>query len=52
MADVFVRHRQPWTSEEVGKLRILAEKGMGLKAVAKALKRSENPSRTGPRSTR
>jgi hypothetical protein len=41
MADVFVRHRQPWTSEEVGKLRILAEKGMGLKAVAKALKRSE-----------
>ena len=37
----FVRHRQPWTAEEVGTLRTLATKGMGLKAIAKALKRSE-----------
>jgi hypothetical protein len=41
MAEGFVRHRQPWTSEEVAKLRLLAGKGMALKAVAKALTRSE-----------
>lgn len=37
----FVRHRQPWKSEEVSKLKTLATKGMGLKAIAKALTRSE-----------
>jgi hypothetical protein len=37
----FVRHRQPWKSEELAKLRTLAAKGMGLKAIAKALTRSE-----------
>ena len=37
----FVRHRQPWTSDEVAKLRTLAAKGMGLKAIAKALTRNE-----------
>ena len=37
----FVRHRQPWTGDEVAKLRTLAAKGMGLKAIAKALTRSE-----------
>ena len=41
MAEHFVRHRQPWTSEEVFKLKTLANKGMGLKAIAKALTRSE-----------
>ena len=41
MADHFVRHRQPWKSEEVAKLKTLAGKGMGLKAIAKALTRSE-----------
>jgi hypothetical protein len=41
MAETFVRHRQPWKPEELGKLRRLAEKGMGLKAIAKALTRSE-----------
>jgi hypothetical protein len=41
MAENFVRHRQPWKSDEVAKLRRLAEKGMGLKAIAKALTRSE-----------
>ncbi len=41
MAEHFVRHRQPWKSEEVAKLKILAAKGMGLKAIAKALTRSE-----------
>ncbi len=37
----FERHRQPWTSDEVQKLHMLAKKGMALKAIAKALKRSE-----------
>ncbi len=41
MAENFVRHRQPWKSEEVAKLKTLATKGMGLKAIAKALTRSE-----------
>jgi hypothetical protein len=41
MAENFVRHRQPWKSEEVAKLKTLALKGMGLKAIAKALTRSE-----------
>ena len=41
MAEHFVRHRQPWKSEEVAKLKTLAAKGMGLKAIAKALTRSE-----------
>ena len=41
MGENFVRHRQPWKSEEVAKLKTLALKGMGLKAIAKALTRSE-----------
>ena len=41
MAQDFVRHRQPWKSDELAKLRTLAAKGMGLKAIAKALTRSE-----------
>ena len=41
MAAPFVRHRQPWKSDELAKLRTLAKKGMGLKAIAKALTRSE-----------
>jgi hypothetical protein len=41
MSDNFERHRQPWKAEEAGKLKTLAAKGMGLKAIAKALGRSE-----------
>lgn len=37
----FERHRQAWTTDEVQKLHRLIEKGMGLKAVAKSLTRSE-----------
>ena len=40
-AERFERHRQPWTSDEIQKLHTLAKKGMALKAIAKALKRSE-----------
>ena len=35
------RHRQPWTSDEIQKLHRLAGKGMSLKAISKALTRSE-----------
>jgi hypothetical protein len=41
MGERFERHRQPWTAQELGKLRTLAAKGMALKALAKALTRSE-----------
>jgi hypothetical protein len=41
MAERFERHRQPWKSDEIQKLHTLAKKGMPLKAIAKALTRSE-----------
>ena len=44
MADkgkTFQRHKQPWTSDELQKLHALARKGTGLKAISKALTRSE-----------
>ena len=41
MTERFERHRQPWRPEEIQKLHALARKGMALKAIAKALKRSE-----------
>ena len=45
MSERYERHRQPWTSEEVGKLKILAGKGKGLKEIAKALSRTEESTR-------
>lgn len=45
MAEVFARHKQPWTADELSKLRILAGKGKGLKEIAKALKRTEESTR-------
>lgn len=41
MTEKFVRHKQPWTLDENAKLHTLAGKGIGLKAIAKALTRSE-----------
>jgi DNA-binding NarL/FixJ family response regulator len=41
MAEKFERHRQPWTQDEIQKLHTLAKKGMALKAIAKAMTRSE-----------
>jgi hypothetical protein len=41
MAERFERHRQPWRQDEVQKLHTLAKKGIPLKAIAKALTRSE-----------
>jgi DNA-binding NarL/FixJ family response regulator len=40
-AKTFERHRQPWTSDEIQKLHRLAAKGMSLRAIAKAMTRSE-----------
>ncbi len=37
----FERHCQPWTPDELQKLHQFAKKGMALKAISKALKRSE-----------
>ena len=41
MTEHFERHRQPWRQDEIQKLHQLAGKGMSLKAIAKALTRSE-----------
>ncbi|MGD9809856.1 MAG: hypothetical protein AB7U35_00800 [Sphingobium sp.] len=41
MKERFERHKQPWKAEEIDKLHQLAKKGMALKAIAKALTRSE-----------
>ena len=41
MAEKFERHRQPWRQDEIQKLHMLAGKGVALKAIAKALTRSE-----------
>jgi hypothetical protein len=45
MSEKFERHRQPWRSDEVAKLKTLASKGKGLKEIAKALTRSEESTR-------
>jgi len=41
MKEHFERHRQPWTASEIQKLHLMAVRGMSLKAIGKALKRSE-----------
>lgn len=42
----FERHRQPWRQDEIQKLHLLAGKGMALRAIAKALTRSEESVKT------
>lgn len=46
MGEKFERHRQPWTSDEIQKLHRLAAKGLSLKAISKALTRSEESIQT------
>lgn len=46
MTERFERHRQAWTPAEIAKLRQLAEKGMGLKAISKSMTRSEESIKT------
>jgi len=41
MGERFERHRQPWRQDEIQKLHALAGKGMSVRAIAKALTRSE-----------
>ncbi len=41
MPERFERHRHPWKQDEIQKLHQLAGKGMSLRAIAKALTRSE-----------
>ena len=41
MTERFERHRQPWRQDEIQKLHQFAGKGMSLKAIARALTRSE-----------
>lgn len=48
----FERHRQAWTNDEVRKLHLLAGKGLALRAIAKALTRSEESVRTRAKADR
>ena len=41
MTERFERHRQPWRQDEIQKLHVLAGKGLSVRAIAKALTRSE-----------
>lgn len=41
MAKKFERHRQAWTPSEIGKLQLMASKGMSMKTIATSLTRSE-----------
>jgi hypothetical protein len=41
MTERFERHRQAWRQDEIQKLHTLAGKGLALRAIAKALTRSE-----------
>lgn len=49
MAERFERHRQPWKQDEIQKLHLLAHKGMSVRAIAKALTRSEESVQTRAR---
>ena len=46
----FERHRQPWTTDEIQKLHQFAKKGMALKAISRAMTRSEESIRDRARS--
>ena len=46
MTERFERHRQAWTSDEIQKLHLLAGKGMSLKAISRAMTRSEDSIKT------
>lgn len=41
MSDKTAKHKQAWKPEELQKLRMLADKGKGLKEIAKSLNRTE-----------
>jgi DNA-binding NarL/FixJ family response regulator len=41
MSERTAKHKQPWKPEELQQLRMLANKGKGLKDIAKSLNRTE-----------
>jgi hypothetical protein len=41
VSDKSAKHKQPWKPDELQKLRMLADKGKGLKEIAKSLNRTE-----------
>lgn len=41
MSDKFERHRQPWRTDEIQTLHLLAGKNKSVREIAKALTRSE-----------
>lgn len=41
MSERTAKHKQPWKPEELQQLRLLANKGKGLKDIAKSLNRTE-----------
>lgn len=41
MSDKTAKHKQPWKTDELQRLRMLADKGKGLKDIAKSLNRTE-----------
>lgn len=49
MSEKVARHRQPWKPEELQKLRSLADKGKGLKEIARALNRTEESTKDAAR---
>jgi hypothetical protein len=51
MGEDFVRHKQPWTTDEVQKLHRLAAKGMALKAIARRSPAPRSRSAPAPRPT-
>ena len=42
----FERHKQPWTTDEIQTLHRMAGKGASVRAIAKALTRSEESVKT------
>lgn len=48
----FERHKQPWKQDELHKLHQLAAKGMSVRAIAKALTRSEESVKTQAKALR
>ena len=41
MAEKFEKHKQPWTSAELDRMRTMAKKGETARGIAKAIKRTE-----------
>lgn len=52
MGERFERHKQPWRSDEIQKLHLLAGKGASLRGIAKALGRSEESVKARAKSDR